>query len=100
LIEEAFRAASVRRTFAVEITQSWTACALVQAGAGIAIIDGFTTMAGIAAGLTVRPFKPTTHITGRLLLPINRPSSRHAQAFAEILFSVVQDEVAAGRIIA
>jgi DNA-binding transcriptional LysR family regulator len=100
LIEEAFRAASIRRTIAVEVTQSWTACALVQAGAGIAIIDAFTTIAGVPAGLTVRPFRPTTHITGRLLHSLDRPSSRHAQAFTEVLFSVVQDEVAAGRIIA
>ncbi|HEY1413595.1 MAG TPA: LysR substrate-binding domain-containing protein, partial [Rhodopila sp.] len=33
LIEDAFRAASVRRAMAVEVTQSWTACALVQSGA-------------------------------------------------------------------
>lgn len=100
LIEDAFRAASVRRTIAIEVTQSWTACTLVQAGAGIAIMDSFTTITGVPPGLTVRPFKPTTYITGRLLHPIDRPSSRHAQAFTEILVSVVQHEVAAGRIIA
>jgi DNA-binding transcriptional LysR family regulator len=100
LIEEAYRAVSIRRTIAVEVTQSWTACALVQAGAGVAIIDAFTTIGGIPSGLTVRPFRPTTHITGRLLLSLDRPASRHAQAFTDVLFSVVQDEVAAGRIIA
>ena len=100
LIEAAFRAVSVRRTIAVEVTQSWTACALVQAGAGIAIMDAFTTIAGVPPGLTVLPFKPTTHITGRLLHSLDRPSSRHAQAFTEVLFAVVADEVAAGRIIA
>ncbi|MFL9897068.1 LysR family transcriptional regulator [Paraburkholderia fungorum] len=100
LIEEAFRAASIRRTIAVEVAQSWMACALVQAGAGLAIMDAFTTIGGVPAGLTVRPFKPTTHISGRLLHSLDRPLSRHAEAFTEVLLSVVQHEVAAGRIIA
>lgn len=100
LIDEAFRAASIRRTIAVEVTQSWTACSLVQAGAGIAIMDAFSIVTGVPPGLTVKPFKPTTYITGRLLHPLDRPSSRHAQAFTDVLFSVVQDEVTAGRIIA
>ena len=100
LIEEAFRAASIRRAIAVEVTQSWTACALVQAGAGIAVMDGFTTLAGVPDGLTVRPFQPNTQITSRLLQSLDRPSSRHAEAFAQVLFSVVRAAVAAGRIIA
>ncbi len=100
LIEDAFRSSSIRRTIAVEVAQSWTACALVQAGAGLAIMDSFTTIGGVPPGLTVRPFKPTTHISGRLLRSLDRPLSRHAEAFAEVLLSVVQHEVAAGRIIA
>ncbi len=100
LIEEAFRAASIRRAIAVEVTQSWTACALVQAGAGIAVTDGFTTLTGVPAGLTIRPFRPPTRITGRLLHSIGRPTSRHAEAFTQVLFLVVQAEVASGRIIA
>jgi DNA-binding transcriptional LysR family regulator len=34
LIEDSFRAASVRRVIAMEVTQSSTACALVRFGAG------------------------------------------------------------------
>jgi DNA-binding transcriptional LysR family regulator len=98
LIENAFRAASIRRVIAIEVTQSWTACALVQAGAGIAVMDGFTLLGGIPAGLTVRPFKPAPRIAGRLLLSVDRPASRHAEAFVLALLSVVQDEIATGRI--
>ncbi len=34
----------------------------------------------------------------RLLLPMDRPSSRHAEAFIQALAAVVRDEAAAGRI--
>jgi len=98
LIEAAFRAASIRRAIAVEVTQSWAACSLVQAGAGIAIMDAFTIIAGVPPGLTVRPFRPTTRIAARLLHSVDRPLSRHAQAFTDVLLRVVQTEVAAGRI--
>jgi DNA-binding transcriptional LysR family regulator len=98
LIEDAFRAASVRRVMAVEVTQSSMACALVQSGAGIAIVDGFATLAGMPIGLTVRSFQPASPIAGRLLVALDRPHSRHAKAFVQALESVVQDEVTAGRI--
>jgi DNA-binding transcriptional LysR family regulator len=98
LIEEAFRAAAIRRVIVVEVTQSWTACALVQSGAGIAVMDGFTILSGLPAGLTFRPFRPAALIAGRLLLSVDRPSSRHAEAFMRALASVVDDEAAAGRI--
>jgi DNA-binding transcriptional LysR family regulator len=89
----------VRRTIAIEVTQSWTACPLVQAGAGIAIMDSFTTLTGMPSGLVVRPFSQP-RIRGRLLHAVDRPSSRHAQAFTEKLVAVVQNEVTAGRITA
>ena len=98
LIEDAFRAASIRRVIAIEVTQSWTACALVQSGAGIAVTDGFTLLGGIPDGLTVRPFEPAPRIAGRLLLSADRPASRHAEAFVLALLSIVQDEIATGRI--
>jgi DNA-binding transcriptional LysR family regulator len=98
LIEEAFRTASIRRVIAMEVTQSLTACALVQAGAGIAVMDGFTILGGMPAGLVVRPFQPALRIAGRLLVPQDRPASRHAETFVRALETIVQDEVAAGRI--
>jgi DNA-binding transcriptional LysR family regulator len=98
LIEDAFRAASVRRVMAIEVSQSWTACALVQSGAGVAVMDGFTLLGGIPDGLTVRPFEPAPRIAGRLLLSVDRPASRHAEAFVATLLGVVRDEIALGRI--
>ena len=98
LIEAAFRAASIRRVMAMEVTQSLTACALVQAGAGIAVMDGFTVLGGIPPGLAVRPFHPASPIAGRLLMPQDRPSSRHAEAFVQALDAVIQQQAASGRI--
>jgi DNA-binding transcriptional LysR family regulator len=98
LIEDAFRAASIRRVIAIEVTQSWTACVLVQSGAGIAVMDGFTLLGGIPDGLAVRPFEPAARIAGRLLRSVDRPASRHAEAFVLALLSVVQAEIAMGQI--
>lgn len=98
LIENSFRVTTDRRVIAIEVTQSSTARALVRFGAGIAVMDGFTLLGGIPDGLTVRPFEPAPRIAGRLLLSVDRPASRHAEALVLALPSVVQDEIAAGRI--
>jgi len=98
LIEDAFRSAGIRRRIAVEVNQSSTACALVEAGAGVTILDGFTALSGFPRGLVARPFQPAARITGRLLLPADRPPSRHSEAFVQTLASVVSDEIAGGRI--
>jgi DNA-binding transcriptional LysR family regulator len=98
LIEDAFRAAGVPWRIAVEVTQSVTACALVEAGAGITIVDGFTLIAGLPPGLTSRPFRPRVPIAARLLVPVDRPVSRHAEAFIRILDAIVADQVSAGQV--
>ena len=98
VIENFFRAAGVRRAIAVEVNQSGTACALVEAGAGIAIVDEFTTLSGIPKHLVVRPLQPAGRIAARLLVAADRPLSRHADAFVQTLTSVVSDQIAAGRI--
>ena len=98
LIEDAFRAASIRRSIAVEVTQSWTGCTLVMAGAGIAVIDGFAMLGASLPGVVVRPFHPCLRITARLLRARHRPPSRHAEAFSLTLDQVVADRVAQGEI--
>ena len=85
LIEGAFEAAGARRSVAIQVTQSWTACALVQAGAGIALIDRFSLLSRIWPDLSVRPFQPRVPIVGRLLLPQDRPVSRHAKTLIQAL---------------
>lgn len=98
VIESTFRAAGIRRAIAVEVNQSATACALVEAGAGIVIVDGFTTMSGIPKRLVTRVIQPAGQIAARLLVAADRPPSRHANAFVQTLALVVSDQVAARRI--
>jgi DNA-binding transcriptional LysR family regulator len=98
LIEDAFRAAGVPWRIAVEVTQSVTACALVEAGAGMTIVDGFTLIAALPPGLAARPFRPSLPIAARLLVPVDRPVSRHAEAFIQILDAIVADQVSAGKV--
>jgi len=94
LIEQAYAQAGLRRSIAIEVTQSWTACALVQAGSGVAVVDGFALLGGMFADLVARPMHPGIRIAGRLLRPRHRPMSRLASAFVEEFEKVVASHVA------
>jgi DNA-binding transcriptional LysR family regulator len=91
LIDGAFEAAGARRSVAIQVTQSWTACALVQAGAGIAVIDDFSMLSKTWPDLSTRPFQPRVPIIGRLLLPQDRPISRHAEILLQTLRKIIGD---------
>jgi DNA-binding transcriptional LysR family regulator len=93
LVEGAFEAAGARRSVGIQVTQSWTACALVQAGAGIAVIDGFSLLPTTWPCLSVRPFQPRVPIVGRLLLPQDRQISRHAEILIQTLREVIGDQI-------
>jgi DNA-binding transcriptional LysR family regulator len=69
---------------AIEVTQSTVACALVRAGAGVALLDGLGVLEA-TAGLVMRPFGPPVEVVGRLVVPRHQPQSRLAQGFVEVL---------------
>jgi DNA-binding transcriptional LysR family regulator len=94
LIEQAYDDAGLRRSIAIEVTQSWTACALVQAGSGVAVVDGFSLLGGMFADLIARPLRPAIRIAGRILRPRHRPISRLASAFVAEFEKVVAAHVA------
>jgi DNA-binding transcriptional LysR family regulator len=98
LLESVFERAGLRRNLAVEVTQSWTACSLVQAGAGIAIVDGFALLGGMFSDLIKKPLQPRVQITGRMLKPRHRPTSRLANAFVSEFEGVVLDHIARGEL--
>jgi DNA-binding transcriptional LysR family regulator len=98
LLESVFEGAGLRRNLAIEVTQSWTACALVQAGAGIAIVDGFALLGGMFSDLVKKPLAPRIQITGRMLKPRHRPTSRLADAFISEFETVVQEHVVRGEL--
>jgi DNA-binding transcriptional LysR family regulator len=91
LVDEAFKAAGLRRVVAVQVSQSTTACALASAGAGVAVIDGFTSAEARAAGLVVRPLAPAVLAVARLLLPRHRPLSRPASRLIDAIRAVAGD---------
>lgn len=93
LIEDAYVRSGLRRNIAIEVTQSWTACSLVQAGAGVAVVDGFALLGGMFSDLVAKPLRPRVRITGRLLRPRHRPMSRLALAFKTEFQNVVLEHV-------
>lgn len=91
LVENAYAQAGEKRKISIEVTQSWTACSLVQAGCGIAIVDGFALLGGMFSELAARPLVPRISITGRALTPRHRPLSRLAEAFLNEFQGVIHD---------
>jgi DNA-binding transcriptional LysR family regulator len=80
-IDEQFRHAGLTRHIAIEIIQSATACSLVAAGAGIAVVDGYSLINGAFPELEVRPFHPAVDVVSRLLVPPAQEPTRLARAF-------------------
>jgi DNA-binding transcriptional LysR family regulator len=61
------------------------ACAMVKAGAGIAVVDEFVMQGNPWTGIVARPIAPRTPMRAYMLTPRFNPLSRTAQAFADIL---------------
>jgi DNA-binding transcriptional LysR family regulator len=85
LIEQAFERLKLRHVIAVEVTQSAAALALIRAGAGIAVMDGFALMDHPEPDLVVRPFSPTIRVTCRLLWSRHHPMTRLTSTFVDVL---------------
>src|SRR5690606_27053441 len=70
---------------AVEVRLTHIACAMVQAGAGVAIVDELAVIGRVWPDVVVRPIHPTT------MMPVNvihyrlEPLSRLAQDFIDML---------------
>lgn len=56
-LESAFAETGASRRISVEVGQTFLACALVNAGAGIAVVDNLV-VGNLRRGLVVKPFKP------------------------------------------
>jgi DNA-binding transcriptional LysR family regulator len=77
------------RVVAVEVRSAHTACALVAAGVGIAIVDDLTAHAFPSTRLAARPLAGTPafpiHLVRSRHRPPSMPSRRFAEALADIL---------------
>lgn len=70
------------------VTQLHVACALVQAGAGVALIDELTATGPVWTQIQVRPIKPRLAVPVSILHGTFAPLSRMAQAFIDTLYDM------------
>ncbi len=87
MVELVFRAAGVPQRIAIEVNQSSLACALVRAGAGIAILDPFWLLDGTDRQIVKLRLEPSTPIEAHALLPKSGSSSRVALRLLAVIQS-------------
>jgi DNA-binding transcriptional LysR family regulator len=81
----------------VEVSQSSIACALVRAGAGVAVLDGFGLREAHAQGLLVRPLLPALPLEVCLLRPRHHARSILAANFTALLRDTTRQALADGQ---
>lgn len=85
LIEQMFQCESIAPRLSVEVRLTHIACAMVQAGAGVAIVDELAVIGRIWPDVVVRPILPATVMPVNLLHLRFEPLSRLAQDFVDTL---------------
>lgn len=78
LVESAFQRAGMARRIGLEVNQSSLACALVRAGAGVAVIDPFMLIDNRSQGVVALKLLPATIVTAQALVPRETKLSRSA----------------------
>lgn len=81
-LRRVFREQGLPDTIAVVTNQTLTACALVRAGAGLALVDPFQLATGSFPDLIGRPFAPRIGLNPCIVLSRTRPQSQLARDFA------------------
>lgn len=90
LVDQVFYREGLKRRIAVEITQSSTACAMVRAGVGLAILDPFALLGSNGHGLTKIRLAPATLISAQMLIPPNGRVSRSARIFMNTVTETIR----------
>jgi DNA-binding transcriptional LysR family regulator len=80
------------RRLAVEVSSPQNACSLVQAGAGIAIVDEFSVKSRTQGDFVVRPIDQAKILTASLVQSRFEPLSQLAQAFVDVLRHTLQEQ--------
>lgn len=83
VVDEAFREADEHQQINITVRFCFSACALVEAGAGIALVDEFTVGSDNFRNIEIRPFKSDQQVKISLSHSRQRPPSRIATAFVE-----------------
>lgn len=92
LAMRAFADADVPLRIAIEVSQSTVACALVRAGAGLALLDRLGLMGAPGNDLVMRPFHPAILVTARLVQPCHKPPSLLVKEFVAVLRELIAAE--------
>ncbi|MEQ9814046.1 MAG: LysR family transcriptional regulator [Azospirillaceae bacterium] len=90
LIERCFREAKAKLSVKVEVSISLTACFIADQGSAVALIDHIMPLSGAFPNLAIRRFEPAIEIDLAVLFPSDRPRSRLASQFAEVIAEVTQ----------
>lgn len=84
-MEEVFRSSLRPLAPAFVVNQTVIAFSLVSAGAGVALVDPFPMFGQAFPTVVARPFRPTIPLRLRIGFPAERPISRLAGEFAQLL---------------
>ncbi|MNT60174.1 DNA-binding transcriptional regulator LysR [compost metagenome] len=85
LVAAAFQRAGVDWNPSVDIVRAELACALVRAGAGVAIVDEFSVGGAGWPGVVVRPLRESIPLALSLVRSRFDTPSRHVQRFVRVL---------------
>jgi len=95
-INEGFRLAGVKCAPAMVVGHSFTACALAEQGAGVALVTPFITAGGLFRRLVTRPFRPEMRLRPRILYGRHRKPTRETLEMIEAMRGVVERIAAPG----
>ena len=95
LVRQALRAAGGRRDVDIVINQSQQALDLVEAGAGLAVMDPFLLIAAGRPTLVGVPFRPAFQNRLRIIRARERPRSRAAAQFEKHIRAMVLSRIGA-----
>ena len=84
-LERAFEDAGAEVRTVAEIQYSMQRCALVAQGLGFSIVDPVVARDFASARIVLKPFTPRLELTTVLLFPSQRPRSRLALEFCDLL---------------
>ena len=84
-LERAFEDAGADVRMVAEIQYSMQRCALVAQGLGFSIVDPVVARDFASARIVLKPFKPRLELTTVLLFPSQRPRSRLALEFCDLV---------------
>jgi DNA-binding transcriptional LysR family regulator len=88
MVDDAFIAAQVPREITIEVRFGQTACALVQQGAGVALVDEFSVMHNSFPAIVVRKFRSDAKFSITAFHDRFRPLSVIGTTFLELLRQV------------